>query len=222
MAAGRSGGSRKIGGLPEAYARGGRNLTGWLGIHTCETCNTVSSCWRDEVGERTATLQAPIFRVSTQSNNQQVYILLAGQENDMSDNDNSTSGFGWFLAGLGVGALVGVLYAPKSGAETRDDIAASALEARDKATALAQQGKERAADLANQAQIRANELAAQGKQQVGEYVDRGKEYYDKGRSQFNEYVEKGKDLVQEQQDKVAAAIEAGKGAYVSTTSDTQS
>jgi len=31
-------------------------------------------------------------------------------------------GFGWFLAGLGLGALIGVLYAPKSGRETREDI----------------------------------------------------------------------------------------------------
>ena len=35
--------------------------------------------------------------------------------------DNGSGGFGWFLAGLGIGALVGVLYAPKSGKETRDD-----------------------------------------------------------------------------------------------------
>jgi gas vesicle protein len=39
----------------------------------------------------------------------------------MSNNDSSSGGFGWFLAGLGIGALVGVLYAPKSGTETRDD-----------------------------------------------------------------------------------------------------
>jgi len=40
----------------------------------------------------------------------------------MSDNDNGASGLGWFLAGLGVGALVGVLYAPKAGRELRGDI----------------------------------------------------------------------------------------------------
>ena len=35
---------------------------------------------------------------------------------------------GWFLAGLGVGAVVGILYAPKSGRETREDLANSARE----------------------------------------------------------------------------------------------
>ena len=33
-----------------------------------------------------------------------------------------SSGFSWFLAGLGIGALVGVLYAPKSGRETREEL----------------------------------------------------------------------------------------------------
>jgi gas vesicle protein len=130
------------------------------------------------------------------------------EEKNMSENDNGVSGIGWFLAGLGVGALVGVLYAPKAGKETREDLVASALDARDKAAVLAQQAQDRAA-----------ELAAQGKQQVGEYVDRGKEYYDRGRTQWSQYVEKGKGLVQEQQDKVSAAIDSAKDAYASTTSE---
>jgi gas vesicle protein len=157
--------------------------------------------------------------VETQQSRQ---ILNAEQENDMADNESSVSGFGWFLAGLGVGALIGVLYAPKAGSETREDLVAGALEARDKAAVLAQQAKERATDLAQQAQAQAQALAAQGKQQLDGYVDRGKEYYEKGRNQWSEYVEKGKGLAKEHHDKVAAAIDAGKEAYVTTTSDTHS
>ncbi len=123
-----------------------------------------------------------------------------------NDNESGISGLGWFLAGLGVGALVGVLYAPKAGKDMRDDLMSSAMDAKDRAAVLAQQ-----------AQDRASELTAQGKQQVGEYVDKGKEYYDKGRTQWSQYVEKGKGLVQDQQNKVTAAIDAGKDAYASTT-----
>jgi gas vesicle protein len=129
----------------------------------------------------------------------------------MADNDNGVSGLGWFLAGLGVGAVVGVLYAPEAGKETREDLVATAMDAKERAAVLAQQGRERAA-----------QYAEQGKQQVNEYVDRGKEYYDRGRSQWSEYVEKGKGLVQEQQTKVAAAIDSAKEAYVSTTHDSHS
>jgi gas vesicle protein len=99
------------------------------------------------------------------------------QEKNMSDNNNGTSGLGWFLAGLGLGAIAGVLYAPKAGRETRDDLLNGALDAKERAATLAQQGINRAGD----------------------------------------YVEQGKGLVQDQQDKLHAAVEAGKDAYASTT-----
>ena len=120
--------------------------------------------------------------------------------------DNNGSGLGWFLAGLGVGALVGVLYAPKAGAETRSDLTQGAMDAKEKAAALAQQGIDKA-----------NDYVDQGKQAAGDYVDRGKEYYEKGRSQWTQYVEKGKNLVQDQQEAVVAAVQAGKDVYASKT-----
>ena len=120
----------------------------------------------------------------------------------MSDNESGLGGFGWFLAGLGFGALVGVLYAPKAGRDTRDDLLAASLEAKDKAAALAQQGRDKAAD-----------LAEQGKQQVDQYVDKGREYYDKGKTQWSQYVDKGKDALQDQSEKLQSAVEAGKETY---------
>ena len=45
--------------------------------------------------------------------------------------ENKSYGLAWFLAGLGIGALVGILYAPKSGRETREDIAQGAREGRE-------------------------------------------------------------------------------------------
>ena len=121
----------------------------------------------------------------------------------MADN-GGTSGLGWFLAGLGIGALVGVLYAPKSGEETRSDLISGAQDAKEKAAALAQQSLDKA-----------NDYVGQGKQAAGDYVDKGKEYYERGRSQWTQYVEKGKTLVTDQQDAIQAAIDAGKDAYVS-------
>jgi gas vesicle protein len=126
----------------------------------------------------------------------------------MADNECGTGGFGWFLAGLGIGALVGVLYAPKSGKETRDDLVAGALEARERANQLYEQGV-----------CQVGQYAEQGKQVAGEYVDKGKEYYDKGRSQWTQYVDKGKDLIQTQAEAAKAAVEAGKEAYVAKTSE---
>ncbi len=120
----------------------------------------------------------------------------------MADNDSSVGGFGWFLAGLGIGALVGVLYAPKSGKETRDDLMASALEARDKANQLYSQGKDQA-----------SQYVAQG-------MDKGKEYVRQGPHPVVAVCRQGQDLIQTQTDAVSAAVDAGKQAYMQKTTDT--
>src|ERR1019366_8499795 len=67
-----------------------------------------------------------------------------GQEKTMANNDSGASGLGWFLAGLGVGALIGVLYVPKAGKETREDLANAARDAKEKAEELVEQGKQKA------------------------------------------------------------------------------
>ena len=48
----------------------------------------------------------------------------------MRDRDSNIR-FMWFLTGLGLGALLGVLYAPRSGRETREGIMNSAQKGRD-------------------------------------------------------------------------------------------
>lgn len=137
----------------------------------------------------------------------------------MADNESSTGGFGWFLAGLGIGALVGVLYAPKSGKETRDDIVAGALEAKDRANKLYAQGVEQVGQYVDKTKATTTEYVDKGKQVAAEYVDKGKEYYDKGRTQWTQYVDKGKDLIQNQAEAAKAAVEAGKEAYAAKTSE---
>jgi gas vesicle protein len=149
------------------------------------------------------------------------------EETTMAENDGGTNGLGWFLAGLGVGALIGVLYAPKAGKETREDLVNGALEAKEKAAELVEQGRQRANEYVEsgkqyveQGKQKAAELVEEGKRQAKESVDKGREYYEKGRTQWTQYVEKGKGLAQEQQAKVSAAIDAGTEAYVNTKVET--
>ena len=116
--------------------------------------------------------------------------------------ENKIHGVAWFLAGLGVGALVGILYAPKSGRETREDLVSGAKE-----------GTEYLRNRTRQAAEQASVLVDKGKEQVGEYVERGREVVDRGRAQWEEFVERGKNLVTDQTGRVTAAVEAGRQAY---------
>src|SRR5579863_5508383 len=90
--------------------------------------------------------------------------------------DSRVQGLAWFMAGLGIGALVGILYAPKSGRETREDIAQGARE-----------GSEFLRTKGKQAARQVGTLVERGKDQVGDYVDRGREVIDRGRAQWEEF-----------------------------------
>lgn len=57
----------------------------------------------------------------------------------MADNESSTSGFVWFLAGAVCGAVVALLYTPNTGEENRKFIGKKTDETRD---ALSDSGKE--------------------------------------------------------------------------------
>jgi gas vesicle protein len=115
--------------------------------------------------------------------------------------DNKAYGLAWFVAGLGIGALVGILYAPKSGRETREGLVSSARE-----------GTEYLRNRSQQAAEQVSVLVDKGKEQVGEYVDRG-------RAQWEEFVERGKNLVTDQTTRVSAAVDAGRQAYRASTDE---
>ena len=120
-------------------------------------------------------------------------------------NENQQA-FGWFFAGLGIGALVGILYAPKSGRETREDILTSAKDG-------SEYVRVRARDVADQAGV----LVERGKAQAGEFAQRGREVIQEGRGQWEEFVDKGKGFVNDQTVKAAAAVGAAKHAYEKTS-----
>ncbi len=131
-------------------------------------------------------------------------------------NDNQQA-FGWFLAGLGIGALVGILYAPKSGRETREDIANTAKDGAEYVRVRGREYADQAGQFVDRTKEQAGEYAHRTKDQATEYVQRGKEIVDRGRAQWEDFVERGKGFVNDQSAKVSAAVDAGKHAYAETT-----
>jgi gas vesicle protein len=89
----------------------------------------------------------------------------------MSDNVGSKVSF--FLVGLGIGTLLGILFAPKSGEETRDYLSSKADEGRDYAQKKARELRERADDLLQ----RGKDVVSKQKEALSSAVEAGKETY---------------------------------------------
>ena len=91
----------------------------------------------------------------------------------MSDRDSNS--FVWFLAGLGLGALVGVLYAPRSGNETREQL-----------RQRAEEGREYVRGRAREARDQASQWADRGREVIGQQKEQFRAAYEAGRQAYHE------------------------------------
>ena len=109
--------------------------------------------------------------------------------------DSTGSKISFFLVGLGIGALVGILFAPKSGEETREFLAKKAEEGRDYAQRKAEETREflskKADESRDYAQRKAKEL----------------------RERAEDLVSQSKQVVTHEKDSISAAVDAGREAY---------
>jgi gas vesicle protein len=91
----------------------------------------------------------------------------------MSERDGSS--FLWFLAGVGLGGLIGVLYAPSAGSETREELRARAEQSSEYVRNRAREAREQAAG----------------------WVDKGREAVNQQKDQFRAAYEAGRQAYQE-------------------------
>ena len=96
----------------------------------------------------------------------------------MSEN-NGASNLGFFLAGLGIGAILALLFAPRSGKETRDYIAQKAEEGKD------------------YVKTKTDEL----RRQAEDAVEKGKDLVTKQKDLLSAALEAGKQAYQEEKAK---------------------
>jgi gas vesicle protein len=102
----------------------------------------------------------------------------------MSENSGGSDKFLFFLAGAGIGAVLALLFAPKSGRETREMIARTATDSRDFIANKVSEGRS---------------VVEEKSRKLGD--------------DFNSFLEKSKDAVSRQKEQLSAAFEAGKAAY---------
>ena len=98
--------------------------------------------------------------------------------------ENSGDKFLYFLAGAGIGAVLALLFAPKSGRETRELIARTATDSRDFVASKVSDSRQ---------------FVEEKSRKVGD--------------DFSSFLDRSKDAVQRQKEQLTAAFEAGKAAY---------
>ena len=109
--------------------------------------------------------------------------------------DNISTRLTYLLIGGGIGAILALLFAPKSGHELRGDIADATRKGIDRSREAAQQLGDRAGEYYEATRGRASELYTQAAEKVGEVAQTARE------------------AAARQGGTVAAAIDAGKKAY---------
>lgn len=86
---------------------------------------------------------------------------------------NGSAKFAYFMAGLGVGAILALLFAPKSGEETRKLIAEKAGEGKDYVAAKGRELRQQAEELVE----KGKDLMAKPKELLADSVEAGKQAY---------------------------------------------
>ncbi|HEX6732925.1 MAG TPA: YtxH domain-containing protein [Pyrinomonadaceae bacterium] len=109
--------------------------------------------------------------------------------------DNISTRLTYLLIGGGIGAILALLFAPKSGEELRSDIADATRKGIDRSREAAQQLSDRAGEYYETTRERASELYSTAAEKVGEVAKTARE------------------AASRQTGTVAAAIDAGKKAY---------
>jgi len=127
--------------------------------------------------------------------------------NDRDYGDNVSTRLTFFLIGAGIGAVLALLFAPKSGEELRNDIADATRKGIDKSRETAQQ-----------LGAKASEYYDATREKAGEYYeatrDRASDLYQTATTKASEAAAAARDAATRQAGSVQAAIEAGKKAYV--------
>ena len=120
--------------------------------------------------------------------------------------DSISTRLTYLLIGGGIGAVIALLFAPKSGQELRGDIADAT-----------RKGIDRSREAAQQLGERAGEYYQTGRERAGEYYeatrDRAAELYSQAAEKVGEVAQSARDAASRQTNTVAAAIDAGKKAY---------
>ena len=133
--------------------------------------------------------------------------------NEYERESSTTTKLTYLLVGGGIGAILALLFAPKTGEELRGDIADATRKGIEKGKETAGQLQEKAGEYYEVTRDKAGEYYQTAQQKVGELKDKAQETVGDLKDKASELTEKAKSAVAQSSNPLTAAIEAGKDAY---------
>jgi gas vesicle protein len=131
------------------------------------------------------------------------------------DNNRSSNSMLAFVAGIGIGALVGILFAPRSGEETREQLMGGAMDAIDTVTStgqrFAQNTRQAVTDTTEQLRQSVNDRTEQVRRAVNDRADQV-------RQSVNDTADQVKQVVGDTAERVSDAVQEGQRAYTKARS----
>lgn len=120
----------------------------------------------------------------------------------------------YLLIGGGIGAIIALLFAPKSGVELREDIADVTRKGLEKGKETAAQLQDRAGEYYEVSREKAGDLYATAQEKAGELTEKAKEAAARTANPFSAAIEAGKQAYQDEKRKTeVAAIKEGRPTY---------
>jgi len=121
--------------------------------------------------------------------------------------------FKGFLIGGSIGAVIALLFAPKSGNELRADIRRKSREIYDETEEKFGEWKEQAAEIVEQGKRQAEALRTQAEAKIAETRAKAEQLVSEGRAKARDLVEQGVKTVEREKGRVKSALDAGVKAY---------
>ena len=117
------------------------------------------------------------------------------------------------LAGGAIGAVLGLLFAPKSGKELRSDIKLRTDEYLDDADRYIADARTKAKDLINEGKKKSDKIISDAKAKSDELLKDAEKVFSDAKTKANTAYETGKKTVEEESNKLKSAFKAGVDAY---------
>jgi gas vesicle protein len=134
----------------------------------------------------------------------------------MSENNVGKGILFGFLAGGTIGAILALLYAPKSGKELRNDIKEKADEYLGEAEKYIAEAKDKAKDMINEGRKKSEKLISDAKIKSEELLKDAEKIFDEAKSKAAGKINLSKETLESEGGRLKDAVKAGVDAYKSS------